>query len=171
MVQSEKKKKWHKRTTFLLIFLTVFAFFGYTWEKNAPARSVKIVVEQELNEWLQTASEDDEKSLHNVAGIEWDWVCAPNHYSSGMKSMRRHFKDKKIKFSAFSVADETLLDAEFGLTFISLDKKILVTIPVDCCIDFTRLGRHKGCVEGTYAGLVRVAGAKSTVSLIRNVEE
>lgn len=90
-----------------------------------------------------------------------------------MKGAKWHFRDEKINFSAFSVADATLLDSEFGLIFISLDKEILVTLPINYYIDFFRLKQQRkpsGCMEGEQAGLTRLirrANAKGAVSIIR----
>lgn len=140
-----------------LLFIVVLGAAVYSGSKNKQAQTIKVLIQKEVNQWLNNADSDDEKALGEVAAIQWDLVCVPNHYSSGIKSVKRHFNDAPINFSDFTIADETLLDAEYGIAFVSLKNKLLITIPVDRYIQFgVDMGKDfSGCLSGERAILSR----------------
>jgi hypothetical protein len=154
------------RKIILISTLLVAALLGtvvYSGVKNKQAQTIKPLIQKEVSQWLNTAEADDQKKLGEVAGIRWDLVCVPNHYSSGVKAVKRYFRDVPINLSGFSIADETLFDAEYGLAFVSLKSKLLITVPVDSYVQFNAgVGKNfVGCLSGDRANLSRPRPASS----------
>lgn len=129
-----------KKAHVLYFFACMLAFWTFhTVQKNAPAYKMQGIIEQELEARLKIAEKDDRIPLRTIGGIEWDWVCGIGIYTDGLTSMKRFFymRNEKYDLSSFSVANENLLDNEYGLTFLSFDKKMLVTIATEYRLQHT----------------------------------
>jgi hypothetical protein len=71
----------------------------------------------------------------------------------------------------FSIADIALLDAEYGLTFINLENRLLVTIPIDKTILYHFIPQGN-CIRAGHAVLEKPTKAgKYTKGSVHLVDE
>lgn len=105
---------------------------------NDPAHLARSAVSAELADWFASSKAPEKKSLATVGNVSWDWVCFPGYYTDGLHTAQKGLLQRGKSFSGdgFDNADEYFYDAENGLTFISFQQKLLITVPVEAHLYF-----------------------------------
>lgn len=113
----------------LLATLAFIADTAYSTRFNKPAAEIKERVDKEYASFIKSADVSDTLELSNIGGEKWDYICKTNYYQLGETWAGRYLGIEDL--NDYRKADIWFDDAQDGLVFVNVEKKILVSLSLE----------------------------------------
>lgn len=138
-----------KSITFILILaLGALIFFSYNFFQHNNKSAPPLYAENlnlELSKFIK--SEAGHASINSIFSAQWDYVCIVTFNDWGKEAVKRAIGNELGDLDKYQIDDNFFLEHEYGLSFVSSDPKLLITIRSPLPTSFDQNKKHSGCVR------------------------